>query len=1491
VLSLSVIGQCPQLYDYDGVPSGTPTWYSCSGANYTLVLATPNAVADYSIDWGAGGPLQIGASLAPPQTVTHLYPVSVAEYTITFTELATGCQVIGTLIMEESSSASIQIPVGGLTQVCAPQAVQFTNSSTNVSPNTVFEWDFGDGSPIQTMDHTNFGQTISHMYMPGTVSCETTVRLTAANECNTLQGGVSVATFNPIRIWDLDTAVITPSATLLCWPDNEVTFLNNSLRNCINQGNIYQRYEYWNFGDYWGTGQDSILNWTPWPVSFLHTIAYPAIGSYDVVMLDSNVCGIDTARITINIIPPPSVTLSVSPDTVCAGETVTFNQTTNGGANYFEWDFDNGAGFNWTAAGDQSHTFNTVGTYTVGYTASVQSAAGCADTAYVDIVVLPSPTAAFTLDISAACNTLTVNCTNTTAGALQYLWDFGDGSTSSLLTPAPHTYNTPGEYTISLTATNALQCSDVTTRIVNVFEPPVVQIGAQNVCEGETASFIDLSTFEVGNEITTWSWDLGDGTTSSDESPYHLYTGSGTYSVTLDVTTPYCASSGALSVTVEAKPIADVTPSAQIGCSPMLVDLTNNSIGGTTADWTFGDGGTSTSWSASHTYINTGTQDSIYTVQLIVGTGTGCSDTTTTLITVSPPVHAQFSHNAMPGCAPFDVDFTNQSTAANSYEWNFGDGTTSTLVSPSHQYVNISYFLDIHTITLIANSSSGCADTVSQQILVYPTPEFNFTALPDSGCSPLSVTFPSVVGAVSYEWDYGDGTTGTGPSPTHIFVNNSTNDLQLPVTLIGANAFGCMDTTSSIVTVYPDPTAQFSLDTVAGCHPFTAQMTNQSTGANEFHWTYGDGMSSDTTDAVHAHSWTNYSGPWATNFNVSLTVSTDHGCTSTVSETIQVYPLVTSGFVTDTSGCAPLNAAFANVSSGASAYTWDFGDGQTDTLSSPSHIYANQGLNDVVFNASLIATNSFGCTDTAYAQMFVHPQPIAQFVPSSQAGCQPLLVDLEDLSIGATNLAWDLGDGQTVNGGPGNVSHTYSNTSSDPVLYDPVLIASTIHGCSDTATSQIEVFPPITAVFSIDTVVCSPFISNIINSSVGAVNYLWTMGDGVILAEQNPIHTYVNSTNSIQTRVITLTTTSAYGCTATSSVTIQVHPVPNAALQATPFTQQFPNATVNFANNSAAGAWTYLWNLDDGTTFNTQTITAHTYSTWGTYQVSLIVSSAICSDTAIQEVVILPPLPTANFIGSGEGCVPLTVDFTNTSWQGLTYLWQFGDGSTSSADDPIYTFNVPGTYTVTLTAYGQGGMTSLATKVDSVIVHPKATAFFVSQPEEVVVPSETVYFYNLSSNATDYSWQFGDGVISTDMNPEHNYLDPGTYDVVMIANNQWNCPDTFTVIGAVTGEAAGDLQFPNAFTPALDGPTNGEYDPRSFENHFFFPLHSGVEQFDLKIYDRWGELIFATTDIMIGWDGYYRGEPAKQDVYVWKAFAKFSDGRETVQKGDLTLLR
>lgn len=1490
--ALSLFGQCPQLYDYYGTPSAAPTWFSCSGNNFALLIATPQTVGAFTIDWGDGSPVYSGASLAPPQTVSHVYASTVNEFTVVFSETATGCTVTGTLVMEESSSASIQIPVGGLTQVCAPEAVEFINSSTNVSPNTVFTWDFGDGSPILTMDHTNWGQTISHTYEQGTVDCETTVRLTAENTCNDLQGGPSFATFNPIRIWDIDDATIAPSATLLCWPDRTVTFANTTDRNCFNQGNIFQRYEYWNFGDYWGTGQDSIIDWSPWPPTFPRTIQYPGIGSYDVMLLDSNYCGIDTAYVTINIVPPPSVSLSATPNPVCAGESVFFNETTTGGANYYQWDFGTGNGFQWTAAGDQAFTYNTAGTYTARYTASIQGAtAGCADTAAVVVDVLPSPTAGFTVDNDAACDQLTVAFTNTSVNGISYLWDFGDGTTSTDQDPPPHFYGAYGSYTITLTVTNGQGCTDDASQVVNVYQPPQVQIGAQNVCEGVMAQFADLTVTEPGNPIISWAWDFGDGATDNVQSPGHLYAGAGAYTVTLTATTPYCSGAGTLPVVVEAKPIASFAVSDDLGCSPHTVTFTNISIGGVNAIWTFGDGAASNDQSPTHTYSNFGTQDSIYTVQLIMSSAFGCADTATADITVAPGVLALFTHNAIPGCAPLAVDFSNTSTGADSYAWDFGDGTTSTLAEPSHVYVNTSLFLQVNSVRLIATSSAGCSDTLVQQILVYPTPDFTFVAQPDSGCSPHTVTFPAVVGAVSYQWDFGDGTTGSGPSPTHIYFNSTVADVVYPITLIASNAFGCSDTTYDQVTVFPLPAAQFTLAPGNGCHPLTATLTNTSSGGTIMNWDYGDGTTSDTTAISHEHTWTNYAGPGALTYPVELTISTVHGCSSTASAQVQVFPAVTAAFVADSIGCAPLPVDFANVSAGAGSFTWSFGDGTNSSATSPSHLYMNQGLNDLDFDVQLVAASTFGCTDTAVTSIRVHPQPIAQFVTNTQVGCQPLPVNFQDLTIGAVALDWTFGDGATLATVPGNTAHTYVNATGSPIVFDPRLIATSAFGCTDTAAAQVQVYPEVTADFEVDSLACSPFAVDLANNSTGAAAFQWDMGDGTILLGTEPAYTYVNNTTSDLVRTITLTATSAFGCTATVSRTITVAPVPTAAFQATPGTQQFPNADVLVLNNSSPGPWAHSWNFGDGDMASIASPGTHTYGTWGTFTITLVVSSSFCSDTAAQTVIITPPTPTASFLGQGSGCAPLTVSFTNTSLLGSTYQWSFGDGGMSSADNPTYTYNVPGVYTVTLTAFGIGGSMNTFTKVDSVVVHPRAMAFFVLQPTEVTVPSQPVFTYNLSSNASLYSWDLGDGTSSSETNPTHYYQTAGEYDVQLIANNQWNCPDTFQVPAAVTALASGEISFPNAFTPGNTGPTDGVYDPRSFTNDHFFPLYDGVEDYKLEIFNRWGELLFVSEDVKVGWDGYYRGQPAKQDVYVWKAYARFSDGNETTLKGDVTLLR
>ncbi|MBK9175389.1 MAG: PKD domain-containing protein [Flavobacteriales bacterium] len=1490
--AVPALAQCPLLFDYNGVPSSNPQWYSCSGTNYTLLIATPQSIGAYSINWGDGSPVQNGATLAPPMTVPHVYASAVATYTITFTEIATGCVITGTLTMEQSTSASIQIPLGGLTQVCAPHPVDFINSSTNVSPNTVFTWNFGDGSPALTFDHTNWGQTITHTYLQGTVDCETTVSLTAENSCNTLQGGSSLATFNPIRIWDIDDASIAASATLLCWPDRTVTFANTTNRNCYQQGNIFQRYEYWNFGNYWGTGQDSVIDWNPWPPTFPRVIQYPGIGTYEVMLLDSNYCGIDTAYIQITIVPPPQVTLAVTPDTICVGETAFFDQTTVGGANYFQWDFGAGAGFQWTGAGDQAHTYNTAGTYTVSYTASIQGAtAGCADTASVTVVVLPRPTADFILDNDAACDSITVAITDQSISAVQYAWDFGDGSTSNLPSPPSHFYGTVGTYTINLTVTNALGCTHSFSRTVNVYAPPTVGIQVANLCFGETAVFTPVIGTAAGNPITSWAWDFGDGNTSALQTPTHQYAAPGPYVITLGVTTPYCGNTGAQAVNVQARPNAAFAPTPVLGCSPMNVVFTNQSTGATQYLWLFGDGATANTTDAAHSYTNFGTVDTSFTITLIASSPFGCADTATASITVAPGVVAGFTHNGQPGCAPMDVGFTNTSTGAGSFLWDFGDGTTSTAVNPQHTYVNNTFVLSIHTITLTAFSPAGCQASATQQVMVYPTPDFTFVAQPDSGCSPLTVTFPSVVGAVSYNWDFGDGSTGTGPSPTHTYLNATTNDQVFGITLVGSNAFGCMDTASVSVIVFPIPSAQFSTTPLAGCHPLTAQLTNLSTGAATFQWNYGDGQVSDTTQAVHGHTWFNYPGPGAANYPITLTAITDHGCTSTATAQVQVYPQVVAGFVAPPDGCAPHSVSFINTSTGASSYQWSFGDQQGSMAVSPAHTYFNQGLADAVFAPLLIATSSFGCSDTVASVVTVHPQPIAQFIPGVLNGCQPLNVPFQDLTIGATTLLWQFGDGAVLDTVPGNQTHTYTHASATPVTFNPSLIATNAWGCTDTTVAAIEVYPAIAAAFTVTSTGCSPLAVAPVNASAGASSYLWDMGDGNVLIGASPSHTYVNTTTVDQVRVITLTATSPYGCVSVATQTVIVSPVPQAAFIATPFMQQFPNATVTLNNTSGPGNWNHAWSFGDGGASSLQQPGTHTYGTWGSFTITLVVSGTACADTATQVITITPPLPTASFLGQGEGCAPLTVSFTNTSLMAQSYQWNFGDGGTSTADNPTYIYNVPGVYSVTLTAFGIGGAVNTAVKVDSVVVRPRANAFFVLQPTNVIVPSQPVFTYNLSANADQFTWDFGDGTISNAFNPTHYYQQAGTFDVTLIANNEWNCPDTFTVVGATTAEVSGDLVFPNAFTPNSSGPTDGSYDPLSFDNDHFFPMYEGVEKYRLEIFNRWGELVFVSEDVRRGWDGWYKGVPAKQDVYVWKCQATFSDGRDAVLKGDVTLLR
>ena len=1658
------LAQCPQFFDSQGALSNNPQWVDCFAGDFNLSVIPDINIGNYSIDWGDGTAITIGNGWLANTAILHNYAATVSNYNVVITLSDVPCVINGTVIMEEPSNASIQIPFGGLTSVCAPGNLDFINSSTDVSVNTVFTWDFGDGSPIQVFNNTNAGQIVTHTYLPGTVNCITPVTLTAENVCNTLQGGQSVATFNPIRIWDLDDAAITASATLLCYPDTTVTLQNTTNRNCEAQGNIAQRYEYWNLGDYWGLGYDSIIDWTPWPPTLPLTMEYPGIGTYNATLIDSSFCGLDAATITIQIVPPPTAALTISKDTICEGGNVTFNNLAGGGANTYFWNFGDGTGWQNLGGGGTARAYNFSGDYVIQLAVFIGGGtASCTDTASIPLHVLPSPVANFNFDNNNGCDSLTVNFTDfSSVDVAFWQWDFDNGNLSNLPVPPAQFYNGPGNYNVDLDVVSVNGCIHSLTQVINVYQSPIPDFIPTSVCQNVNSLFTDLSTSSVGDPIIVWGWDFGDGNSSIQQNPTHTYTSAGPVDIILDVSTVFCSASDTVSVTVETEPTASFTANINVGCSPLGIIFTNtSSANAVNFFWDFGDGNTSNSTNPTHIFINNFGVDKIFTVTLIAQTTFGCADTTSQQISVFPNPTASFTDDGILDCAPLNVNFTNTSIGSISYTWNFGDGTPlDNGINPSHTYNNLTQFIDNNIVTLVAMSANGCTDTIIDSVTVYPEPQFGFSTNPDSGCSPVNVIFPSVIGAVQYQWDFGDGNFGAGPTPNHTYLNSTTNDVTYIIQLIATSPFNCVDTTYGQVLVFPNPSAQFNTDVISGCHPLPISATNMSAGGSLYHWDMGDGTIFDTLVSNFGHIYLNITGVQQT-YPISLIAETTQGCMDTIIQNIDVFPNVTAIFSSDTIGCSPYDVGFTDASIGAIIYSWDFGDGSViSNLPNPAHQFTNSTTIDTIYTVSLIIESIFGCFDTTSHQITVHPNISAQFTTDINIGCHPLPIAITNSSIGGAIYHWDMGDGSTFDTLDLNFNHLYSNFTGVQQTHTIVLIAETTQGCMDTVIQNIDVFPNVTAIFSSDTIGCSPYNVTFSDASNGAMNYNWGFGDGSISNLPNPTHIYLNSTTTDTVYTAILIIESIFGCFDTTSHQITVHPdisaqfvtnisagchpfpvtITNAStggaiyhwdmgdgsifdtldfifghvytnltgvqqshtiqliaesvkgcmdtvtqivdvypdvtaifeydtagcspfdvaftdfsiggvnyswdfgdgspleniqhpshqyLNTTafdvnytailiiesvfgcfdtvqnvitvfatpvvnftpfPFVQTYPSATVAITNNSFVGPWQYSWDFGDNSFSNLQNPLNLVYSTWGVYPIELVASNPNCSDTIVQTITIIPPIPVASFQGPAQGCSPLDVQFLNFSVYGDTYLWDFGDGGTSTQFSPSYIYYNPGVYTVTLTVNGDGGQ-DVQTQQLIIEVYQNASAFFTVSPSTVYIPTEPVLLFNLSNFSSSYTWDFGDGNSSTEDNPQHIYTTQGNYDITLIATNQNSCKDTFVLSAAVDALSKGDISIPNAFTPNPDGSNGGIFTSVDTDNDVFHPIVVGADEYELNIFNKWGELLFISLDVGIGWDGYYRNELSKQDVYIYKIKVRYLDGRSESFVGDVTLLR
>ncbi|MEY4594291.1 MAG: hypothetical protein RIQ47_701, partial [Bacteroidota bacterium] len=363
-------------------------------------------------------------------------------------------------------------------------------------------------------------------------------------------------------------------------------------------------------------------------------------------------------------------------------------------------------------------------------------------------------------------------------------------TTPNILSPTTYYVGTcPGFYRIAV---------PVEVIFINGF------FNSPNVCSGSTAYFSGQGSASPGS-IVSWSWNFGDGTpVVNGQNVAHNYTTNGSYLVTLTVEDSYgCQAVSPLTVNVQPGPQTAFTPSVTTGCSPLSVSFTNTTIGGITYSWNFGDGGTSTSANATHSYSTPG----VYSVSLVASNG-NCADTLvqSALISVNEKPVSSFT-SSPPVCLGDTIFFTNNSSLASggliSYTWNFGDGSpVSSTTNPFHVYTTAGSFQ-----VRLTSTANGCSDDTLITVSVNPSPVAAFTPSAVTGCGPTNISFSNTTtGSPVYAWNFGDGGSSTTANPSHLYAQPGTYS----VTLIATQG-SCADTvlSNNLITIAPKPISSF----------------------------------------------------------------------------------------------------------------------------------------------------------------------------------------------------------------------------------------------------------------------------------------------------------------------------------------------------------------------------------------------------------------------------------------------------------------------------------------------------------------------------------------------------------------------------------------------------------------------------------------------------------------------------------------------------------
>ncbi len=1418
-------------------------------------FTAPGGASTYNWDFKDGS-----FSNLPNPTNTFLNPNT---YVVEFNENG-GSVTTVTIVVHAKPSPTLTSDSS--TKGCVPLAVDIeanANASGAISV-TNYQWAFGDGSG-------GSGINVNHTYTTPNVfdvSLELTTNFSSCNVTKIFPGYISTST-PPNTNFSTN-----PNPPLACQGPLTVSFNNTSTSS------LPLTYE-------WNLGNGNMSTSTNPSAQ-----TYITIGDYIATLTatDSNGCS-KAYNKTITIGSPTSS--FTMPPSACVNTTINTVNTSSSG-NYL-WNFGSGASPATSSQFQPTVSYSTPGNKTVTLRTTSSNGFCSHDTSF--IINIQDPEVSFTINPTYSCEEpVSVSFNGSSPNTIvSWDWDFGDNTPPGTIQNPTHIYNivdSPyserGEniFAITLNVITNVGCMASAIGFDTIHLPwarfmPDTSSG----CAPLEVTFFDSS--RSNEPITDWEWIYDDGSSNlfnSDAPHSHTFINEGEYNVTLIITNDAGCKDTSYPILIEVgapKPLDFDIDSNSI-CAGDTVQLINLTSDSTLIDgWHYSSSGDLLSHCAdvSSPFLVFDDEVGMIDVTLTVDYN-GCvfSETKPNLLEVKGPIaDFEFTYD----CADsFDIFLQDLSKGSTSIDWNLGDGNNSLLPTLTHTYLSKGDY----TIILTASSAtSGCPPSIDSFTLSLRTPKAVFST--DSllcGFEDYAYNASSSIDVYNschsgYTWFFSD------PSLRPVTTENSNKTFAFPtsglqtISLVVEDVNGCKDTMTHEITVY-NTDVDYSISDQLICLPDTILFSDSSssdTTITNWNWNFGDASGSSSPTPGN-HIYTSGSG----SFTTSLSVTNAIGCTNILYKTINIYTPVSS---INTNPALLQVCQDANILFSASDYTaqgshlnfiWDFGDGDSSMLQNANHSYDTGGTYTARLSYWEVGT---GCGSTINRTVRVQDYPNAGFfsdVDTQPVLCYPQIVNFTDTTHSNTPITfsfWDLDNNNLI----------YNNNSPtfvfDKGTHHIKLRVNTSYGCVDEAYDTLEVIGP-EGDFQIDknNICKDDSITFTIIDTVDITRFSWDFGDGTFANDVSPeshIYTFVPPFGQ------TVAKLTMYGendiCPVSKETDIFIREVIADFMRDDETDTAICLGQALTLTNTSTNANVYNWDLGDNNTSTSSSNFDHIYQTPGTYDIELGVRNSTwgCTDTIIKTIII-QPLPFVDAIGDTV-CPDDPAQLNVTAFDPLlSYLWTPPDNFNSDTiHNPIVVPPNSKFYFVTVTD------SNTCQFRDSAFVYVVPPLVGINFDTSVVVGDSAWLPADNQDGFIIFTWTPEDGLSCLDCSDPTSWkLEDHQYELFMEDKLQCSNATSYYDIHVIPETF---IELPTTFSPNNDG-----------INDIVYVEGWGIrELLYFQIYNRWGELLFETTNIEEGWNGYFNGVLQNNDIYVYKVKVLTWLDEEIFKEGHINLIR